>query len=550
MNEKPSYEELRQKVKELEKIESAYKQSELKLQKSEKRSRAWLENSPVCTKMLDLDFNLQYMSSAGIKSLQIDDVTTLYGNPYPFHFYPESFRSRMVQNLEKAVATKEIVTQEASVVDVEGNELWFHSTIVPVEDAEGRIEYIIVVSIDTTDRKLVELELAKHGEQLESLVEQRTAELRQSQKMEALGTLAGGIAHDFNNILAAILGQAELYMDKLPADSEGWHYVESISKSGNRAADLVRQIMTFSRMDTTSFKPLNLSLVVHEALKMVTATSPANIEIRQNLPEDCLAISADETQIHQIVHNLCSNAIHSMGESGGVLEITLEEDRDCHFSMGGGDGRCLKLTVKDSGQGIKPEDQELIFDPFFTTKDVGKGTGLGLSVVHGIMKSHQAKITVESEIEKGTSFSLFFPTIDEEIQETNFHNSALRKGKGHVLIVEDEPLLADIYREFLEGLGYVVTVSGNGFDALTKLKESPSQFDLVITDHSMPNMTGKQLTPKLLDIRADIPIILITGYSALMSEEEAQALGIRKYLLKPLKLALLKETIDECLRAP
>ena len=373
------------------------------------------------------------------------------------------------------------------------------------------------------------------------------AQLRQSQKMESLGTLAGGIAHDFNNILGIILGNTEMCMRKLPEDGKARKHLESIYKSGKRAVNLVRQIMTFSRMDTTSFKPLNLSLVVHEALKMARATIPTNIQIHQNLSEDCPAICADETQMHQIILNLCANAHHAMEETGGTLEITLEEVRDYPSSMDMGDGPCLKLTVKDSGQGIELDDLEQIFDPFFTTKDIGKGTGLGLAVVHGIVEKHRGKITVESQRSQGTVFSIFFPTIEAECQDTRAQDSALKKGNGHILIVEDEPELAILYREFLEGLDYVITVCGDGLDALAKFKENPNHFDLVLTDHAMPNMTGKQLIPKLLDIRSEMPIILSTGYSDLMSEEEAQALGVRKYLMKPFELTLLQDTIEECL---
>ena len=262
-----SYEALINKVNELEQFKTTYMQAERERKKVEDKSRAWLDNSPVCTKMVDLELNLQYMSAAGIKGLQIDDVTSMYGKPYPFSFYPESFKRQMTKNLKKAIARVQTVSQEGGVTDIEGNQIWFQSTIVPVKDQQGRIEYLMVISIDITDRK--RLERASYDEQLEFLVEQRVTQLHQSQKMESLGTFAGGIAHDFNNILAAILGQGELCLAQLPQTNIATRYVQSIVKSGNRASDLVRQIMMFSRNDTRGFKQLNLSHVVGEALKKV-----------------------------------------------------------------------------------------------------------------------------------------------------------------------------------------------------------------------------------------------------------------------------------------
>jgi len=551
MDEEPSYEELKQTLKVLEAAEAEARAANRKLRESEKRNLAYLENSPVCTKIIDLDFNLQYMSCAGIKALRIDDVTRYYGKPYPFDFFPESFRNRMVDMLQEAVETHEVVTQEAPVVDLEGAVVWFQSTVVPVEDSEGRVEYLTVVSVDTTARKQAEMELEKQNEHLEELVEQRTAELYHSQKMEGLGTLAGGIAHDFNNILGAILSNTELCMSKLSADSEANKYLERIIKSGNRAADLVRQISAFSRTDNTGFKPLDLSLVIQDALKMARATIPANIVFRQSFPKEPLAVYADETQIHQVVINLCSNASDAIGEKGGILEITLEKSV-CPDSMGVGHGDCLKLTVEDTGQGITPEVQKRIFDPFFTTKEVGKGTGLGLSVVYGIMGLHEGQITVESQDGQGSVFTLFFPAIEPENQEAHTRESETAKqesGKkeGSILVVDDEPDIVNAYQEFLEDQGYEVTVCEDGYEALVTFKENPNRFDLVLTDHVMPYMTGEQLVPILRGVRPDVPIIMSSGYSDLISEEDADSMGVCRLLMKPLELSLLKDAIGECL---
>jgi signal transduction histidine kinase/CheY-like chemotaxis protein len=548
MDDAPSYEELRLQVKQLEKFKSAYLQADIERQKIENKSRAWLDNSPICTQIVNLDLHLQYMSDAGCKRLQIDDVTRLYGKPYPFSFYPESFKVEMTKNLKTAIATEQTVTQDACVADLDGNDAWFQFLIVPVKDQQHRMDYLIVLSLEITDRKRLERARETYGEQLESLVVQSTAELRLSKKMESLGILAEDIAHNFNNILGTILGQGELCLARLPRLSIARRYVESMVKSGNRASDLVGQIMTFSQRDTQGIKPLNSSLLVDDALQKMRAISPANIEVRQNLPKHNLVINADETQIHQVIHNLCSNASHGMEDVGGILYSTLTEEylASC---LGFSEGDCLKLTVEDSGKGIKSQHQDLIFPPFFTTKQVGKGSGLALSVVHGIMNSHQGKIRVASKLDKGTVFSLFFPISKEEIQGLTAKNTSAANINGRILIVEDEPILVDIYQEFLQTLNYSVTTSCNGIEALSKLKQSPNAFDLVITDQFMPQMTGEQLIPKLLAIRADIPIILTTGCFDLMHQDQVKALGISKFLAKPLSLPKLKDCIDECLAA-
>lgn len=378
-------------------------------------------------------------------------------------------------------------------------------------------------------------------------------QLNQSQRMEALGTLAGGVAHEFNNILAAILGNTEMCIMELAEDSKEMQYLIPISNGVKHAANLVKQILTFSRMETTSLKPVNISIVVEDALQMVRSTLPANVEIRQNIQKDSFNVMADTTQIHQILLNLCINAYQAMEETGGVLKVSLKRivcdvcpHTYCHDKSKLG---CLELTVTDNGYGISSKDLNKIFDPFFTTKEVGKGTGLGLAMVHGIIEKHHGQITVGSEIGKGSTFKIFFPAVkEEEIPLELIKDDFVRKGEGHILIVEDEPSLVRMYQTFLEKLGYGVTICGNGYDALQFFKENPSRYDLVFTDQAMPNMTGKQLSQELLKIQPGVPIILYTGHSDAISEEEAIAIGIRKYFMKPVELKTLSQTIEECLK--
>jgi PAS domain S-box-containing protein len=369
-------------------------------------------------------------------------------------------------------------------------------------------------------------------------------QLRQSQKMESLGILAGGIAHEFNNFLAVILGHTEISMMRFPADSKLRQSLQSIYESATRAAALVGQILIYSRREALNVQILNLSQVVGDALELVTAGVPSNIEIHQDLLKVCPAIKADNTQIHQIILNLCSNAVHAMALSGGVLTVTVEEWKYCPPLLGLGDGGYLELKVQDSGQGISEADLEHIFDPFFTTKAVGKGTGLGLSVVLGIVEKHQGKMTVESQPGEGTTFSIYLPTVESVVPKVPVTEATALEGGGHILIVDDQPELIYLYQTFLEKQGYRVSACSNGGDALALFELKHELFDLVLTDQSMPGMTGKQLVPKLLAIRPDIPILLSTGYNELMTEETNEELGIRACLKKPISLKFLQKSIS------
>jgi signal transduction histidine kinase/CheY-like chemotaxis protein len=397
---------------------------------------------------------------------------------------------------------------------------------------------------------------------LEKKIEARTKALAQSErqlqqvmKLQAIGTLAGGIAHDFNNILFPIVGYTELTMDDIPEDSQARKNLEEILKATHRAKELVQQILTFSRQGGQERKPLKIQFLIKEALKLLRATIPSSIEIESKVDENCGPIKGDPTQIHQVIMNLCTNAYHAMQASGGKLEVALKEiDISYETSLervGMKIGPHLELTVKDSGHGMEPEVLERIFEPYYTTKEQGKGTGLGLSVIHGIVKNHGGDISVSSQPGKGTQFTVYLPVIDEIDEETEAVASAgATRGSERILLIDDEKQIIDMEQQILERLGYKVTPKTDSEEALEEFAALPDRFDLVITDMTMPKMTGDQLARKLMEIKPGIPVILCTGFNESITEEKALAMGIDKFIMKPIVKDELAGTIRSVLDSP
>ena len=371
--------------------------------------------------------------------------------------------------------------------------------------------------------------------------------LRQSQKMEAIGTLAGGIAHDFNNILFSIIGYSELSFDELEENSPVRKNLREILEASKRATDLVRQILTFSRQTEHEFSPVQIDLIVKETLTLLRASLPTTIEIRKNIKTDAMALS-DPTQIHQILMNLCVNASHAMREKGGILAVDLESvEIDTDLSEKYPDlkpGPYLNMSVCDTGHGISSEMLNRIFDPFFTTKTREHGTGLGLSVTHGIVNNFGGAIYAFSELGKGSIFKVFIPAIERRMRPEQRTMTGILKGSEHILFVDDEQTLANMGKQLLESLGYQVEMITNSSDALELFRKKPDKFDLVITDMTMPNITGEKLAIELMNIRPDIPVILSSGFSYNIDEKKAMALGIRAFISKP----VLKQEIAKTIR--
>ena len=410
-------------------------------------------------------------------------------------------------------------------------------------------------AVKWVDGRFVRLQIATDISRIKDLEKESLriqAQLQQAQKMEAIGTLAGGIAHDFNNILSAVIGYTEIALADVPEDTSQHRNLQEVLKAGSRARDLVKQILTFSRQTEQELKPVQINQIIRETLKLLRASLPTTVKISHDIQSDSAAL-ADPTQIHQVIMNLFTNAAHAMRPSGGQLKIELSD-----VLLGGSfieqhpylsPGEYIKLRVIDTGHGMEKAILERIFDPFFTTKERGEGTGMGLAVVLGIVKSHGGTITVESELGKGATFNVFLPVILQEVDHDIQTKAPIQTGTERILFIDDEKSLVDLGQQILERLGYDVTIRTSSVEALELFMEQPQKFDLVITDMTMPNMTGDELAAKLMNIRADIPVILCTGYSERISRERAHGLGIKEFILKPIVMRELAKTVRSVLEA-
>jgi PAS domain S-box-containing protein len=387
--------------------------------------------------------------------------------------------------------------------------------------------------------------------QIEKEKEKLKSKLVQAQKMEAIGTLAGGIAHDFNNILFPIMGHTEMLLGDVPGDSPFKNSLNSIYTGALRARDLVKQILTFSRQERSELKLIKIKPVVMETLKFIRSSIPATIDIKQDIDTDCGVIKADPTQIHQIVMNLTTNAYHAMEKTGGELKVSLKEIELSEYDLITPDmtpGAYACLTVADTGAGMDTNLTGKIFNPFFTTKEKGKGTGMGLSVVHGIVNGMGGTIHVYSEPGKGSKFHVYIPMEKGSFEKQVISSKAeIPGGTEQILLVDDENDIITMERQILERLGYRVTSRTSSIEALEAFRANPDRFDLIITDMAMPNMPGDKLSAELVKICPDIPILLCTGFSENMSEEQATSLGIKGFLLKPIVMKDLAQKIREVL---
>jgi PAS domain S-box-containing protein len=388
----------------------------------------------------------------------------------------------------------------------------------------------------------------------EDKIRKNETTLRQTQKMEAMGTLAGGIAHDFNNILTAMLGFSQLAQLKISPKHQTYEYLNQVLIAGKRAKELIKQILTFSRQGDPEHQPLELRSILEEVLTLMQATLPATVEIHKDFSYEAGMVLADPIQLHQVFMNLFANAEHAMRGKSGRITVKLEhllldqENQDKLLELA--PGPYFRVSLADTGTGIPPQTLARIFDPFFTTKEVGEGTGMGLSVAHGIIVAHGGTITVESQVDVGTTFSIYLPYIDSTPIVTSDQTELFDypTQQGHILLVDDEEALSTMGQHFLEHLGYSVTVCNSGITALEIFQTNPHQFDAVITDQTMPKLTGEKLALEMLRLNPDLPIIIYTGFSHTITPEKAHQLGIRRLLHKPLLIQELAATLEEILQ--
>jgi PAS domain S-box-containing protein len=502
---------------------SERKRAEEALRESEARFRTAFENASVGITLVSLDGVYLEVNPAMARMTGYHRAD-LIGRPVSRFTHPDDLvrRSRFVGDLKEGrIASGE---QERRFIHRDGSVVWTLIWASVQRDPNGAPMYFISLVQDTTARKTADEEKRK----LES-------QLLQAQKMEAIGSLAGGIAHDFNNILSAIMGFTELSMlsDGAPVD-----YLREVMKAAQRAKDLVQQILSFSRQTDEQRMPVHVGHAVQEIAKFLRASIPATIDIRCTIDERAGAVLANSVELHRILMNLCANAVHAIGERAGAVEIGVQaveigpENRNGFPDLER--GPYVRLSVKDNGQGIPPGVRERMFDPYFTTKEKGVGTGLGLTVVHGIVKKSNGTLRVESERGKGSSFHVYLPKVELSASTPVEHPAIPRGGAERILFVDDEKMLVEVGERILRRLGYDVVSRTSPLEALELFKARPGDFDLVISDQTMPGLTGDALAGELMKLNPGIPVILCTGYSQLIDQRRVKEKGIRALVMKPI----------------
>lgn len=502
------------------------------LRKSEEKYRVLIETTGTGFVKTDgegrvLDANQEYVRLSGHQ-----DLAEIFGH-LVFEWTAAHDLARNREAMEECVNRDFIRHLQIDYVDAQGEFAAVEINGTRVH-SEGQLE-IIALCHDISGRKQLE------------------EQLRQAQKMEALGILAGGIAHDFNNILAAIIGYAEMAKRSLPQEAgSAGSDIQQVLLAGLRAKDLVKQILAFSRKGGEERSLISPKSIVTEALKFLRASIPASIEICEDIDSDCGTILANPTNIHQVVVNLCTNAFHAMEAAGGVLTVVLKNvELDQGELAGEADllpGQYVLLSVSDTGPGMTPETLSRIFDPYFTTKGVGKGSGMGLAVVHGIVKNYGGMVQVESVVGSGTVFRAYLPQIGKgAVMAESVQEWSLPSGQERILFVDDEISIAEMGKAMLSGLGYRVMARTKPLEALEEFRSQPEDFDLLITDQTMPKMSGLQLVQEMRKIRPELPVILCTGYSAAIGEDSAGGMGVRHFIMKPLTMRVLAETVRKAL---
>ena len=510
---------------ELNKEINERKKMEQELIETQKKNRTWFDNSPVCTKVLDLDFNLKFMSAAGINALKIDDVTKYYGTPYPFDFFPEAFKDSMTINLEKVKETGEVITGEAPLCDIEGNELWFQATIVPLRDVEGRIDSIIVVSVDINKRKKME------------------ATLIQSERLKAMGTVTAGIAHDFNNILAVISGTTQVLELNIEDNKKLMNGLRTIHKVCNDGAEIVRRmrLATKKESDTTALMPVDIKSVLEQSIGFtrprwmnIAKASGVDYDIDIDGIMEVPIVMGIESELREVFTNIINNALDAM-ETGGRLSFRTWQN----------EGHSV-ISISDTGEGMSDEVKGRVFEPFYTTKRA-KGSGLGLSVSRGIIKRYSGSIEVESKEGEGTAFTLRLPITVASVQRSDPHEDVkdlrIRTKDLSVLVVDDNKDMHSFLEAYFVDSGNKVKSVDSGERAIEVLETET--FDLVLCDIVMPGISGYDVVAVLSSQDKKPKIGMMTGWSEKIKAKEGNGLNVDFIIKKPFELSVLAEHIND-----
>lgn len=516
------------------------KEAELALKESQTFVEQIVENIPDMIFVKDAkDLRFVRLNRAGQELLGYERDELLGKNDYDF--YPKKEADFFTKKDKEVLNKKKLLDIPEELIETKNRgKRVLHTKKIPIFNQNGIPEFLLGISEDITEKLKAEREKTTLENQL-----------RQAHKMEAIGTLAGGIAHDFNNILTAIIGYTDLAMDLQPPGT-AQNYLEQVLKGGILAKELVQQILSFSRKTQEKKKNLKIAPVIKEALKLIRSTLPATVSITDNIMSDCGHIIGNSINIHQIFVNLCTNALHAMENEKGILTVglTLKElqQNDLQGETGISEGTFVELEVSDTGSGMDNETIERIFEPYFTTKETGKGSGMGLAVVHGIVKEYGGFIRVRSEPGKGSSFRVYFPSIEGKIVEQKKKRQLkLPEGSESILVVDDEESIVTMFKLILEDLGYKITTFTSSTETVEAFLTDPEAFDLIITDQTLPGLAGDELAAKILKIRPNIPIIICTGYSSLLSEKRPEDIGVEKILMKPVERQTLAHTIRDVL---